>query len=80
MPRQELLRVLVEVTPPDSTDAGTVHGVLLHPVCQEELCNPGRDVSINLNQNSILTHPRPLPDVRLGHTLTRHRLSIVAPI
>ena len=29
--------------------------VLLHPVCQEELYNPGRDVSINPNENSILT-------------------------
>ena len=25
-------------------------------------------MSINLNQNSILTHPRPMPDVRLEHT------------
>ena len=24
-----------------------------HPVCQEELYNPGRDVSINPNENSI---------------------------
>ena len=30
-------------------------GVLLYPICQEELCDPGRDVSINLNKNSILT-------------------------
>ena len=55
-----------------------VHGVLLAPVCQEEFFNPGLDVSINLNQNSRLTYQRPLPDIRLGHTLTRHRLSIVA--
>ena len=45
---------------------------LREPVCQEELCNLGLDLSMNLNQNSILTHPRPIPDVRLGHTLTRH--------
>ena len=25
----------------------------VHPVCQEELYNPGRDVSINPNENSI---------------------------
>ena len=31
----------------------------LHPVCQEEFCNPGLDVSINLNSNSILTHQCP---------------------
>ena len=31
-------------------DAATVH-----PVCQEELYDPGRDVSINPNENSILT-------------------------
>ena len=29
--------------------------VLLHPICQEELYDPGRDVSINPNENSILT-------------------------
>ena len=27
-------------------------GVPLNPICQEELCNPGRDVSINPNENS----------------------------
>ena len=37
-------------------------------------------MSSNPNENFILTHPRPIPDVRLGYTLTRHRLSIVAPI
>ena len=37
------------------SDALTVHGVLLNPICQEELHNPGRDVSINPNENSILT-------------------------
>ena len=36
-------------------DELTVHGVPLNPVCQEELCNPGRDMSINPNENSILT-------------------------
>ena len=30
-------------------------GVPLNPICQEELYNPGRDVSINPNENSILT-------------------------
>ena len=44
---------------PDVADALTVQGVLLHPICQEELCNPGRDVSINPNQNSILTTQGP---------------------
>ena len=37
------------------SDLLTVHGVLLNPICQEELYNPGRDVSINPNENSILT-------------------------
>ena len=40
-------------------------GVPLHPVCQEEPYNPGRDVSINPNKNSILTLSRTIPDVRL---------------
>ena len=40
-------RVRVEAAHPDAADAVTVHGVLLNPVCQEELYNPGRDVSIN---------------------------------
>ena len=30
-------------------------GVLLHPICQEEPYGPGRDVSINSNEDSILT-------------------------
>ena len=51
-------------------DALTVHGVPLYPVCQEELYNPGRDVSINPNENSILTPQRPVPDVRLGYAST----------
>ena len=54
-------RVLVEAAHPDLAHAATVH-----PVCQEELYNPGRDVSINPNENSILTPWRPVPDVRLG--------------
>ena len=29
--------------------------VPLNSICQEELYNPGRNVSINLNWNSILT-------------------------
>ena len=37
-------RILVEAAHPDLADATTAH-----PICQEELCNPGRDVSINLN-------------------------------
>ena len=49
-------------------DALTVQGVLLNPVCQEELYNPGRDVSINPDYNPILTPQRPVPDVRLGYT------------
>ena len=36
-------------------DAVTVHGVLLNLICQEELYDPGREVSINPNENSILT-------------------------
>ena len=35
---------------PHLADALTVH-----PICQEELYDPGRDVSINPNENSILT-------------------------
>ncbi len=37
------------------SDSLTLHSVLLNPICQEELCNPGREVSINPNKNSILT-------------------------
>ena len=51
-------------------DALTVQGVLLNPVCQEELYNPGRDVSINPKENPILTPQRPVPDVRLGYAST----------
>ena len=43
-------RVLVEAAHPDLADA-----VTLHPICQEELYDPGQDVSINPNENSILT-------------------------
>ena len=41
--------------------AVTVHGVPPHPICQEELNDPGRDVSINSNKDSILTLQRPIP-------------------
>ena len=63
-------RVLVEAAHPDVADAVTLQGVLLNPICQEELYNPGRDVSINPNYNPILTPQRPVPDVRLGYTST----------
>ena len=63
-------RVLVEAAYPDVTDALTVQGVLLNPICQEELYNPGRDVSTNSNKNSILTLQRPVPDVSLGYAST----------
>ena len=43
-------------------------GVSLNPICQEELYDPGRNVSINPNKDSILTLKRPVPDVRLGYT------------
>ena len=43
-------RVLVEAALPHLADVVTGP-----PVCQEELYNPGRDVSINPNENSILT-------------------------
>ena len=55
------VRVLVEAAHPDIADAVTVYGGLLPLVCQDELCNPGHDVSTNPNKNSILTHQRPLP-------------------
>ena len=45
----------------------------VRPVCQEELYNPECDVSINPNENSILTPQRPVPDVRLGYTSTGQR-------
>ena len=40
----------------DEADAVTWHGWVLPQVCQEELINPGCDVSINLNSNSILMY------------------------
>ena len=43
-------RILVKAAHPDLAEM-----VAGHPVCQEELYNPGRDVSINPNENSILT-------------------------
>ena len=63
-------RVLVEAAHPDVADAVTLQDVLLPPVCQEELFNPGLDVSINPKENPILTPQRPVPDVRLGYTST----------
>ena len=53
-----------------SADAVAVQGVLLNPICQEELYNPGRDVSINPNEDSIRTPWSPVPDVRLGYAST----------
>ena len=66
------VRVLVEAAHPDIADAVTVYGWLLPLVCQDELYNPGQDVPINPTSNPMLTHQRPFPDVRLGHTSTRH--------
>ena len=57
--------MLIEAAHPDLADAVTVH-----LICQEELYDPERDVSINPNENSILTPQRPIPDVRLGYTPT----------
>ena len=54
----------------DTLILGLANAVTVHPVCQEELYNPGRDVSINPNENSILTPQRPVPDARLGYTST----------
>ena len=65
-------RVLLEAAHPDVADAVTVHGVLLNPDCQEELFNPGPDVSINPNYNPILTPQGTVPDVGLGFTSIRH--------
>ena len=42
--------VLVEAAHPDLADTVTAH-----PACQEELYDPGRNMSINPNKNSILT-------------------------
>ena len=47
--RHLAFRVLVGAAHPDLADAVTVPRGLRHPICQEELYNPGRDVSINLN-------------------------------
>ena len=66
-------RVLVEAAHPDVADALTVQGVLLNSVYQEELFNPGRDVSINPKENPILTPQRTVPDVRLGYASTGQR-------
>ena len=59
----------------DRNSAETDQGVSLNPICQEELYDPGRNVSINPNKDSILTLKRPVPDVRLGYTSTRHLLA-----
>ena len=48
----------------------------VHPICQEEPYNPGQDVSINPNKNSILTPQRPVPDVRLGYTSTGQKQEV----
>ena len=40
---------------PLALDRAGAKAVPLHPICQEELYNPGREVSINPNENSILT-------------------------
>ena len=48
-------RVLAKAVHRDLADALTVQGVLLNPICQEEPYDPGREVSINPNENSILT-------------------------
>ena len=37
------------------SDRTVPEALTVHPVCQEELYNPGRDVSINPNEDSILT-------------------------
>ena len=66
------VRVLVEAAHPDIADAVTVYGWLLPLVCQDELYNPGQDVPINPTSNSMLTHQRPFPDVRLGHTPSKY--------
>ena len=50
LPHYLAVRILAEAAHPDLADA-----VIVHPICQEELYNPGRDVSINPNENSILT-------------------------
>ena len=60
-----VFRVLAEAAHPDLADTVTVH-----PICQEELYDPGREVSINPNENSILTRLSPVPDVRLGYAST----------
>ena len=59
-----------------SADAVAVQGVLLNPICQEELYNPGRDVSINPNEDSIRTPWSPVPDVRLGYAPTGQKQEV----
>ena len=50
LPHHSAFRGSGQAAHPDLADAVTVH-----PICQEELCNPGRDVSINSNKDFILT-------------------------
>ena len=50
LPRHLAVRILAEAAHPDLADALTAH-----PICQEEPYNPGRNVYINPNWNSILT-------------------------
>ena len=42
-------RVLAEAAHPNVADAVAMRGVPLNPVCQEELYDPEREVSINPN-------------------------------
>ena len=58
-------RVRVETAHPDLADAVDPESNL-----SGRTLNPGRDVSINPNKNSILTPQRPVPDVRLGYAST----------
>ena len=44
--------------------------VTLPPALSGRTLNPGRNVSINPNENSILTRLSPVPDVRLGYAST----------
>ena len=46
-------RILVEAPHPDLADAVTVH-----PVCQEELDNPGRDRSTVRRERAVVSHER----------------------
>ena len=50
--------------------------VTLSPICQEELCDPVQDMSINPKENSILTPQRPVPDVRLEYASTGQKQEV----